>query len=233
MKVAICISGIPRNLYYTTWIKKLSQKYNVKVFVNYWCPHEDFLQHSNTPGPRDSYQFDEETYRFQNVESFFSHNDWEEMKPEFEAIYNSIDLSAKIYRRDLGIISMFYSMMKAQDLCNEYEEKNVPFDYVIRSRMDVFIRGGKFDYDLSKFDVDKKIYYPDYNHHYMNDHFAIMSSDTAKIYGNAYKETANLANTVQYWPERMLAHHLEKNGVELNILDFVGMHRFCAWTERE
>jgi hypothetical protein len=227
MYVAICLSGVPRNTYFPTWIGKICEKYNTKVFVNYWLPHQDFLQHSNTPGPRDAYILDENIYRYPNSESFFTTNNWSEMKPTFEDLYSQVEHGQRV-RSDLGVISMFYSLYRAQLMAEEYEKNNkIEFGIVIRSRMDTFVKQGKWDYDLSKFDVNNTLYYPDYNVNTCNDHWGLSSSQIMRVYGRVYENLVELTRKAGYWPERMLAAQLGSN-IECKLVDFIGLPRFVG-----
>lgn len=227
MYVAVCISGVPRNCYFPTWVGKICQKYNTKVFVNYWKPHADFLQHSNTPGPRDAYVLDENIYKYPNTESFFSQNDWDEMKPVFEDIFSKVELGQRV-RNDLGVISMFYSLYQAQLMAEKYEQEHkIVFGVVIRSRMDTFVKAGQWDYDLTKFDLNNTLYYPDYNVNTCNDHWGFSSSEIMKKYGRVYENIVELTKKSGYWPERMLAAQLGPE-IKCKTIDFVGLPRFVG-----
>lgn len=227
MNLAICVSGVPRNTYFPVWIGKLCEKYNTKVFVNYWTPHEDFLVHSNTPGPRHSYTLDENIYKYPNSESFFTTNDWNERKPIFEEIFSKVECGHRV-RSDLGVISMFYSLYKAQLMAEEYEHNNnLEFDVVIRTRMDTFVKKGVWDYDLTKFNVENTLYYPDYNVNTCNDHWGLSSSRIMRSYGRVYENIIELTKRVGYWPERMLAAQLGDE-IECKTIDFVGLPRFVS-----
>jgi len=227
MYVAVCLSGVPRNSYFPKWVGKLCEKYNTKVFVNYWAPHPDFLEHSNTPAPREAYVLDENIYRYPNTESFFTKNNWDEMKPEFTKIFDEIPVGARI-RRDLGVISMFYSVYRAQLMAEEYERQNkIEFGVVIRSRMDTYVKVGKWDYDLSVFDLNNKLYHPDYNVNYCNDHWGLSNSQVMRKYARVYENIIPLVNKVAYYPERMLVEQLGPE-IELKTIDFVGLPRFIS-----
>jgi hypothetical protein len=227
MKVAICISGVPRNGYYTTWIKKIAQKYETKIFVSYWLPHDDFLVHSNTPSIRNSYILDHSTYQIPNCETFYTQHLWEDMKPVFEDMLKQIRPEHLWARRDLGVASMFYMIKMANEMRKEYEtSNNNGFDIVIRTRMDIFIKVGAFDYDLSKFDIKNKIYVPDYNLAPINDHFAIMSPENADKYCSVYDNFVETANIVNHWAEKMLMYRTQ--GVQMEMINFVGLPRFIS-----
>ena len=86
MRIAICISGVPRGGHFTTWIKKIAERYETKIFVSYWLPHDDFLVHSNTPSIRTPYILDHATYQVDKAETFYSQHLWEDMKPVFQSI---------------------------------------------------------------------------------------------------------------------------------------------------
>ena len=227
MNVAICISGVPRNSYFPTWVGKLCSKYNTKVFVNYWLPHDDFLTHSNTPSPRNAFVLDENIYRYPNAETFFTTNNWDEKKPEFQEIFDKIPVGARI-RNDLGVISMYYSIYRAQLMAEEYEaNNNMEFDVIIRTRMECYVKIGKWDYDLSKFDLNDCLYHPDYNVNYCNDHWGIGNRKIMAKYGRVYENILPLVNKVAYYPERMLVEQLGEN-VKLEMIDFIGFPRFIS-----
>jgi hypothetical protein len=227
MYVAVCVSGVPRNSYYPRWIGKLGERYNTKVFINYWQPHDDFLVHSNTPAPRNGYVLDESIYKYPNSETFFTVNDWNYMKPEFQKIFDQIPVGARI-RNDLGVISMFYGIYRAQLMAEEYEKQNnIRFGIVFRTRMDTYVKVGKWDYDLTKFDVNSTLYHPDYNVNYCNDHWGFSNGDIMEKYGRVYENILPLVNKVAYYPERMVVEQLGPE-VELKMVDFVGLPRFIG-----
>jgi hypothetical protein len=227
MRIAICISGVPRGGHFTTWIKKIAERYETKIFVSYWLPHDDFLVHSNTPSIRTPYILDHATYQVDKAETFYSQHLWEDMKPVFQDMVSQIKPEHLWARTDLGVASMFYMIKMVNEMRKEYETvNNYAFDVVIRSRMDTFVKVGAFDYDFSKFDIKNKIYSPDYNLAPINDHFAIMSPENADKYSSVYDNFVETANLVNHWAEKMLMHRIQ--GVETEMINFIGLPRFVS-----
>lgn len=227
VKIAICLSGVPRFERFTSWIKKIIQKHETKIFLSYWQPHDDFLIHSNTPSIRTPYELDINEYIFPEAETFYRTFSWDMYKPEFEEKLKQCPPESLWARRDLGVASMFFMIKQAQEMCECYKEQNnYDFDIVIRSRMDVFFKQGKFDYDFSRFDVKNAIYIPDYNLAPINDHFAIMNYENSKIYSRVYDNFVPLVLAATHWPEQMLIKQL--NGIKLIEIDFVGITRFVG-----
>ena len=115
-------------------------------------------------------------------------------------------------RDDLGIFSMYYSIMKADSLRAEYEsDMNLKFDCVFRIRYDSLVHNEFLieDHDIKGLNIP--VAESDYGG--INDRFAFGDSSAMSVYSSAYKNIVNLVERQGYQPEMILLNHLTDNKI--------------------
>lgn len=221
MKVALCISGQMRFL--ESGFNKLNNNLllpnNCDVFIHSWFD-ESMI------GKNYSSRWDYKVGENITTNAINMYN------PKLYNFESPIDFSYKVDKYDedrvLGVYpriiktshSMFYSIMKCNELKSEYEKNNnFKYDCVIRAR---------FDYNLTtKIDVSKL----DLNNVYVNngcmheklcvnDHIAISNSVNMDYYSDVFNNIDNIYNEgSRYNPEVILGRYIHKNlnVVEMNL----------------
>ena len=138
------------------------------------------------------------------IESF------EDRKQEFEEYFNSLSFPSYV-RKDIGFLSMAYSLYACNQLKSKYEKmNNMKFDKVVRMRFDSDI--------INEIHLDKLKKYPltleknigDWGG--LSDQFAIGDSESMDHYCNIYYNLNNLQH-VKFHPESLVEEHLSKSDV--------------------
>lgn len=125
---------------------------------------------------------------------------WNPVKIEYEApksfISEDIIPDPRFPHPVNNIISMFYSIDKANKLKKEYEEENnFKYDCVVRLRTDEYFLnpiGPLFSYNMSCINVLDEWAHLDYG---INDHFAFGSSELMDLYLNVYDNFVELCES--------------------------------------
>ena len=222
MKIALCLSGIPRNLNkaYPNIKKQLLDPYSPDVFIHTWYNKEDIgVPLFNSWGQKIEEQLD----------NFILSNIFEKFNPKKLLVENQIDfdLPKKLNFPKYGfnMVSMLYSINEANNLKKRYEEENnFTYDIVIRSRFDLNIFG---NLDLFSLDLDNKIHClkecPHFNG--VNDQFAVGSSQNIDVFSSSLSVIPELWNMHPYFNiesvcgETVVYYNTWlKNQIEINIL---------------
>lgn len=218
MKVAICLSGQPRD------IKKTLD--NIK---NTWlnCDQLDFFIHTWKGKKNDLYRPDTPTDICENDLNFIL----EKIDPKLFLIEEPKKFDKK-YRDSIhwgcyhptknpnpsqNIQSMFYSIYQANRLKKQYEEDyNFVYDCVIRCRFDYFFEK-KYDmlsFDLSVLNTKSDCQHTDYA---INDHLALSNSYNMDVYSNMFNHLDTYYNMgVEFNPEVILGYHIRYNNIKVS-----------------
>ena len=236
MRVALCISGQPRNINRGVQNILENMKFDFEVFVHAWW---DSTKNKST--------FKKVLYNgVEDEVSELVNNDW------VGSLYDNFDINKILIEKQVqlnvpeilekrklkftntfGVCSGMYSIYKCNELKKEYEKENsFEYDWVIRTRADF---GLSEPLNLSQFD-NSIVYAPnDNNHNYgFNDQFAIGSSKNMNIYSDTFlyiKETIDSHNagikTAHYCDkpdnvghEQILQKHLENNEIKFELKNF-------------
>ena len=222
MKIALCLSGLPRNLNkaYPNIKQQLLDPYLPDVFIHTWYNKEDIgVPLFNSWGQKIEEQLD----------NFVLSNIFEKFNPKKLLVENQIDfdLPKKLNFPEYGfnMVSMLYSINEANNLKKRYEEENnFIYDIVIRYRFDLNIFG---NLDLFSLDLDNKIYClkecPHFNG--VNDQFAVGSSQNIDVFSSSLNIIPELWNMYQFFGiesvcgETVVYYNTWlKNQIEINIL---------------
>ena len=236
MKIALCISGQPRNVYRGIENILQNMKFDFDVFAHAWW---DRKSHEITFKKRLWNGVDDEV-------SDFVQNDWvSKMYDNFDVKkivleeQKQFDIPPILEKRKLKFTNTFnvcsglYGVYKCNQLKKDYElENNFKYDWVVRTR---------YDFGLSEFlNIDNFdnnfIYAPsDNSHNYgFNDQFAIGSSFDMDVYSNAFleiKQTLESHNpgiyTTHYCDkpdnmgqEQLVQRYLDNNSIKFKTVDF-------------
>lgn len=229
MKVAVCISGSVRYPHLgLESIKKIVPSEYVKIFIHTWkiSNKESFLKTISGLEYKEKDKIVEsgleflENYNYQKL--LVEHYDEYEVK--FKQLLSSLKFvpatdEGDVQRKDIGPISMHYSIYKSNELKKEYEnENNMKFDWVIRMRTDSDFRLDKLDLTL----LSSELNIPsgeDWADNSINDQFAIGNSHAMDLYSSFYKNIHHLQSS-KYYPETMLFLHLNNMDLTPNRIDF-------------
>jgi hypothetical protein len=224
MKIAICISGQPRNFKqsYKSLKTYFLDKYDCDIYFHTWKTPN--FESTNFGGGNYQYQLNESDYN-ELIELYQPKHFILEQPITFDAS----NYQCPIWRQPLNnTLSMFYSIYKSFQLI----EGN--YDYVIRTR---------FDIDYSKFNLEfpkEDLILPEWNtdfrvkHRGYYDIFAIGTQPAMKVYSEVFSNIisyiTNDSELMEYlqggWPgqdsplrnEYLLKWHLLKNNIKVKEL---------------
>jgi hypothetical protein len=236
MKIALCVSGQPRNV--DRGIENILQnmKFDFDIFAHAWWDNES---HKTTFKKRLWNGVDDEV-------SEFVQNDWiSEMYNKFDVKkivieeQKQFDVPELLEKRKLKFTNTFnvcsglYGIWKCNQLKKDYElENNFMYDWIIRIRYDF---GLAEPLNIDNFD-NNFVYIPsDNSHKYgFNDQFAVGSSLNMDIYSGVFPKIEQILKsnnsgiyTADYCDkpdnmgqEQLLQKHLENNNIKFELLDF-------------
>ena len=118
---------------------------------------------------------------------------------------------------------MFYSMNRANELKSQYElDQGFKYDYVIRGRTDLFLRKPIIPEQLYWLDDNSVLIPSGFDFGGINDQMAIGTSLAIDKYASIHKmlDRYLLDDGQQYDPERLMKHHLEREGFGIRRIDF-------------
>lgn len=212
-RIAVCLSGYARQFQecLPSFLKHLVKNQEVDVFIHSWDMQDYYLR---TAEPQ---KLDQDAY----ISSFNPKSYLIEERPTFP-------LSAAMLHcirepRDCeGMMSMFYSIFKANQLKRIYEEtNNFTYDVVIRTRPDVLY---KSDLDIPLNMKKEKIYIPVFGDFGgLNDQIAFGSSQVINKYCDTFNRVEELLNYKAWMnPEVLTRTNLEilRIGVNRINLDY-------------
>ena len=223
MKTAICISG---GIKYPEKSLKSLKKFhpnNLKIFIHTW-KIEDAKSYLSNIARQKFARWTSEEIKENFVESTKDNmgvlnrydceeimiESFEDRKQEFEEYFNSLSFPSYV-RKDIGFLSMAYSLYACNQLKSKYEKmNNMKFDKVVRMRFDSDI--------INEIHLDKLKKYPltlekntgDWGG--LSDQFAIGDSESMDHYCNIYHNLNNLQH-VKFHPESLVEEHLSKSDV--------------------
>jgi hypothetical protein len=227
MKVAVCISGAIKFPHRSLGsLQRIYPNENLEIFIHTWdvskSKIDDRQQDFNTGlRPYDINILSEYNPRKVLVEHY------EDRRVDFQQLFENLQVNTDFIvdnfyraRKDLGIISMFYSIFKSNELKSQYEkENNFIFDKVIRMRFD-----SGFGNKNLILDENPNMQIPIGNDWGgINDQFAIGSSKDIDYYSNFFNELKCMCFKDEiYHPEIMLKKYLDKKYLEGSIqrIDF-------------
>ena len=209
MKVALCMSGVPRGEYESlTFIKNMSEKHDCYLFLHYWNPKT--FPANESWSKKQTYDFSSEQIPLPSEKIFYKKEEFADHELEFKTIYDTIPEQYR-WRKDLGPSSMFYGVKQAFLLKEEYEKEiNQKFDCVFRMRFETYI---KF-ITIENFDLDL-LHIPAFGSHPICDQFAFSNSQIMSFYSNCYDNIIELSKNDLYHPERILNQHLKNQPIKL------------------
>lgn len=218
MKIALCLSGIPRGVYCHELVMKLARLYEVYLFMYYWLDADKARVHSFNGKP--FFPMNPNSFAFPGVELYYQGDYFEKYIPEFQKRFDQIDVE-KRNRKDLGIFGMTYGIYMANLMREEYEYKNnMQFDCVFRIRFESGIRdvpGPEKWWILSDYDMNH-LWIPDINvdsHTGMSDQFAYSNSKIMSYYSRVYDRVVELSNLGCHSPELIFNKHLRNQSFNI------------------
>lgn len=238
MRVAVCISGQPRN--YIEGLKclkeRLLDKYNCDIFIHTWYDEE----HINKPfnSTYNNYQ----QYQTLNANAINEIIDIYQPKKILSEKYKTFDhpVNPFIYGDPSGnfnvnnVISMFYSMYTANQLKTTYEiENDFTYDVVIRWRFDLATTEINLnEYELNSINIPNNVYSYIVNsyskqfdtiyqnvvperHNCIFDLLAFSTSENMNKYANTYANLGNIRD-VKFIGECLLHQNIKYHQLNVN-----------------
>jgi len=236
MKVALCISGQPRNINRGVQNILENMKFDFEVFVHAWWDNnsnDDTFKKILYDGRKDEVS---EPMGNDWVGNLYQHFNVNKILIEKQIKLNVPDILEKRklrFTHTFGVCSSLYSVYKCNELKRQFEiENNFEYDWVIRTRSDF---GLSEPITFDSFD-NSLIYAPnDNSHNYgFNDQFAVGSSKNMNVYSDAFlymEETIEShksgVKTAHYCDkpdnvghEQILQKHLENNEIKFELKNF-------------
>lgn len=210
MKVALCISGQPRIIKtgFLCHKKFILDKYDIDVFIHTW--------------------YDENQEKIVACGGEYEVN--KEVINQINELYKPTKILVEKQKTDLKVIthnypgppifsqlSMFYSMMKSNDLKKEYEiENNFKYDVVIRSRFD---SGLLKDLDMSIIEENSVVGIDAIDSHILCDWLFYGNSETMDKLTDIYNHVEDLKNGLEIiCGEELLWANKEKHKIKVKKL---------------
>ena len=216
MKVAMCMSGIPRHLYCTDFLQRIGSWYDTVVFLNYWKHYPAIYEHQFNGGASGKFPVAFHPNKFQSslYEYHYTSQQFEPLIPLFKKLHKKI-LPEAFDRPDIGVFGMTYSILKSHEMRVAYEnEHNMQFDCVIRCRFESgfrFDEGERSIFDLHSFNLNH-LHIPDINVNVtcgMNDQLAFANRDVMSVYMTMYNRIIPLSNRFKHSPEWIAHFNME------------------------
>lgn len=210
MKVALCISGQPRLVKtgFLTQNKYILEKYNVDVFIHTWYDGGEM----NLVECGGSYAVDNTV--IDDVISLYKPKKIivEPQKKDFPQITHNFP-GPPIFPQ----LSMFYSMMRVNDLKKDYEnELNFKYDVVIRSRFD---SGLLKDIDLTFIEPNLIVGIDAIESDILCDWLFYGDSDTMDKMTDVYNHVGSLKTNIKtFCGENLLWANKEKHNIKIKKL---------------
>jgi hypothetical protein len=216
MKVAVCLSGAikyPEKSLES--IKKIYPNDFLKVFIHTWE-----IENKKEYG-RDSFSGKMGLYAEMDILNEYQYEDilienYNIKREEFQNIFDTLQFKES-HRKDVGIISMYYSIFKSNELKVLYETRNnFIFDRVIRMRFDSDFK----DKDLILDENVNGIQIPNGSDYAgINDQFAIGNSEDMNLYCNLFNKLETLKD-MEYNPERLLSIYFDRIQIKSKVQRF-------------
>jgi len=207
-KIAVCISGEFRHIVHRTpeqqvrALKGFLSGVDCDVYIHGW---------HNTSEPLIVDEIKPKKYKFEERKSF--------LKLERQIRHREPRLKPG---RDLGSLSMFYSLQQAYDLIDQNNDK---YDYVVRIRPDIFpdlslkeilvqiSDGGDY--------IENSVYVPKiYHSKGINDQFAIGTTQSMSVYMRTYDYLERNITSIFFNPESILLKNLLEHSIKPCVVEF-------------
>lgn len=234
MKIAVCISGQPRNYEqgYSELKKWFLDKYDCDVYIHAWKDLESEFKTSHPFARSKTHKFTEQDY--QNILNLYQPKDYYFQPP---IVFDVNDIRGHLLGYKLNdLLSAGYSRQAAFDLV---EESGIEYDLVIRTRFDLQFTNYispecLFLKDLSLLDPNKLNAFSYAQHEdrksEVDDLFAVSSQKIARIYADYFSFMLSyiyvnpdyvtwledlVVNPDPICAESLLKYHLITNEVEI------------------
>jgi len=247
MKVAVCISGLPRN--YEQGFKELKKwflnKYDCDIYIHTWYDTTSVFETGHDYLEKKTYTFTQSDY--DKILKLYKPKAYEFQIP---IPFDETDIRGSHLNYKLhNILSAAYSIQACYNLL---KESNIEYDYIIRYRFDlqftkyvspkcIFLK------DITQLDPNKYncFKYPDINGHpqrtsEIDDQFIVSGPEVAEVYSNYFsyilnyiyidKEYGEWLKKITTTGDKVVAesllrwHVVEKNNIEVNCVESLTEH---------
>tara|TARA_R100001377_G_scaffold75574_1_gene52175 strand:+ start:6079 stop:6816 length:738 start_codon:yes stop_codon:yes gene_type:complete len=226
MKIALCISGQPRNV--TRGIPNILEHLNFDfdVFHHSWWDNKSSTSLFTKSNAAKINDIVSEPVDNNWISMMYENFNIKKLQLEAQVPFNVpqiLEDRKAYYANSFNIYSSLYSIYKCNELKKEYEKQNnFIYDIVIRTRLDF---GFSECININNFD-GKVIYVPNdfgYTRYGFNDQFAIGSSPNMNIYSEAFNNIKTILDSGYKDPmghEQIIQKHLENNNIQFILKDF-------------
>jgi hypothetical protein len=220
MKVALCLSGQPRGLKESFYSikEKVIDINNCDVFAHVWIDESVRGKPFRKDVLTDIFCEDTENFILENYKpkkyTFEAQKYFEKEYRDSHrfSCYNPITNP----RPSFNIQSMFYSILKSNELKSTFEnENNFKYDCVIRCRFDYTFSE---NFEISLNDLEYLHTKSDCKHTFyaINDHIAYSNSENMNVYSNVFNHLQNYyALGIEFNPEVLLGYHITKSKIKV------------------
>lgn len=147
------------------------------------------------------------------------------MESQKQQVLNADRYKAKLIdkRSPSGVLTMFYSIFKANEIFKKYcKDNNCEYDVVIRLRPDLKFKSPITKEHLSVINDNNSIYIPSFgNYSGINDQFAIGTPEAMDKYSKTFINFDRLTNQTEFLPESLLKQNCINERLEINQVDFI------------
>jgi pentose-5-phosphate-3-epimerase len=208
MRVAVCLSGFPRTMFY-------SYPYLKKYILDELDPDIFFFGYSDNPNGIHAQEIIE-TY---NPKLYKIREYTQEVQEEIINAYGGYDFkNVRLAKGSpIQILSQYYNMYNANALKSQYEkDNNFTYDMVMRLRTDYYFWRKVSDDELKI--KDNEVYLPDiWNFGGVSSGFAFGKSDVMNKYSSLFNcmKKYNLQEGCVFHPETIKKYHLDSQGIDI------------------
>jgi hypothetical protein len=212
MRVAICLSGQPRN-------SELCHPFIMDNIVNCNKEHDfDFFIHTWEGSDGSSSWESSIDGNKSNIIDLYKPKLFEiEQQKEFSDYIGGYPSILGEFNQIKRVKSMFYSILKCNKLKSKFEsDNNFKYDCVIRLRFDFQIETPLIlDMDLNMLSVKNEKSHDEWA---INDHIAISNSKNMDTYSDLYNNIFEICKIEKcpFNPEIILGRHIKINNIKLN-----------------
>lgn len=212
MKVALCLSGHLRKFDETfpSLRKFFLDRYDCDIFIHTWNKMGYQSRFRNDPNIDDTnFKLDKINFLYNPKKIVIEPIEFiEELRKESYSYAPHLVNEPKPAHH---MASMFYKIFACNEIRKQYQiEKNIEYDWVIRSRTDLLFHG---NVNIPQADIENKIFIPRsiFHPNWYNDQFAIASPNNMDVYSSSYFDIPEYFKIKEeYFPEKFMMWTLNK-----------------------
>lgn len=216
VRLAVCISGRAIDSQYAIgYIKSLKRAFAVDVYAHVWKEAEEITSNSWSKSKNDPNNTDRTLTNLTALDATILQEDFRIKNQDFMRLHRQIKhVGANVSRADTGVISMFYSIHKANEL---RRASGIRHDLVVRMRYD---SEPKNDLDLAILNTEAINIPNEEDFAGINDQFAIGPPSMMDVYCGVYENIVGLSLKCTHHPELLLRCQLDAHQMPINRINY-------------